>query len=346
MDKHQYAPGIHFNLPEAEYHAIPALSASAIKELLISPALFWTSSWMNPNKKEDEDTAAKIAGSAYHTRILEGRDVFYQQYAVKFAPEEHKDALRTVDDLRGFLKDRDQKTGGNKPDLIDRILALYPDVPIIDVLQEKYEQLHEGKIFLSFDLVENIEISAAYIEKNPHLNKCFVGGYPEVTIIWEDMETGLLMKARVDYLKLRAIVDLKTYDNTVRKPIDRAIISAMANYKYHIQTAVYHQAVEQAVFHAREGRVFGDHDPDWIKKFAASADHRFVFVFQMKGSTPIARGKIMPKHLVYECGLTSMRNAIEAFLVNLQIFGTDRWVEMQPIEEFSDDEFPVYTTDI
>ena len=36
--------GIYFNLPEAEYHALPRLSASEIKEILVSLATYWANS--------------------------------------------------------------------------------------------------------------------------------------------------------------------------------------------------------------------------------------------------------------------------------------------------------------
>ena len=67
---------------------------------------------------------------------------------------------------------------------------------IYDVEKANYEELHDGKEFLSPDLISKIEISAAMIEKNPELNKCFVGGYPEVTVLWT--EDGVKFKSRFE----------------------------------------------------------------------------------------------------------------------------------------------------
>jgi hypothetical protein len=78
--------GMHFGLDAEVYHAIPALSASGIKNLLISgPDFYYRCPWLNPAYEEEEtDTVAKTAGRAYHTRILEGRQTFYQQYGPTF----------------------------------------------------------------------------------------------------------------------------------------------------------------------------------------------------------------------------------------------------------------------
>jgi hypothetical protein len=50
------------------------------------------------------------------------------------------------------------------------------------------------------------------------------------------------MKARLDYLKPRAIVDLKTVGNPHGKPVAQAVNVALANYRYHVQAAVYQEA--------------------------------------------------------------------------------------------------------
>ena len=65
--------GIYFNLPEAEYHALRRLSASGIKNILISLPTFWAKSWMNPEvaDSDDKDTNAQILGRAYHAAIFE-----------------------------------------------------------------------------------------------------------------------------------------------------------------------------------------------------------------------------------------------------------------------------------
>jgi hypothetical protein len=60
--------GIYLNLPEDDYHADPALSASGIKKLLQSPADYWFTSVHNPDR-EDKDTAATVKAACTITPI-------------------------------------------------------------------------------------------------------------------------------------------------------------------------------------------------------------------------------------------------------------------------------------
>lgn len=75
MDASDIQGGLHFNLPEETYHAIPVLSSTGIKDLLMSPVDFLARSWMNTEPEdadEEDDKDLKKIGHAYHARILEG----------------------------------------------------------------------------------------------------------------------------------------------------------------------------------------------------------------------------------------------------------------------------------
>ena len=76
-----HADGIYLNLPEADYHADPALSASGIKNLLQSPADYWFQSVHNPDR-EDFDTTATAKGTLYHLMFFEP-ERFKETYAIK-----------------------------------------------------------------------------------------------------------------------------------------------------------------------------------------------------------------------------------------------------------------------
>lgn len=344
-----HEPGLYFGMPDEEYHAIPALSASGIKNILVSPMDFWARSWMNP-KHEFKTSVSMEMGTAYHTRILEGKGVFDTTYAPEFNPNDYPNALETTDDLKGYIKllkstDKKIKITGKKSDLISRIREHDEVIEIIDELKAEYEELHKGLSFLSDDLIESIEYAAAMIEKHPDLSKCFAGGYPEVTVIWIDAQTGVFMKSRFDYLKLKAIVDLKTYNNALQKPIDRAIYNSMASCKYHIQAATYMEADKQAVKHAQASLVFGDVDNSWVESYAKVEERPFIFVFQQTGIVPLARGKIFPKNGIHGAGEVSMREGIDLFAECIKTFGTDPWIDTAPIENLEDEGFPIWTTE-
>ena len=297
--------GIHFGLDAEVYHAIPALSASGIKNLLISGPDFWyRCPWLNPDfEEEEEDTLARIAGRAYHTRILEGRNAFYGAYAETFSAPNY--ALKTIEDMSEALAKVaiTLPSKAKKPDYIAAVRVHCPDELIFDDLREKHHAKHEGKEFLQADLIAKIEKAAAMIENHPEISRCFTGGYPEVTVIWT--EDGIRFKARFDYLKPRAIVDLKTFANFLNKPIDSAIYSAMGSGKYHIQAAFYIRAFQKARSFCTADKngaygLFWDdaHSNDkWYADLAACEDPGFYFVFQQKGPAPLAARKEIPARL-------------------------------------------------
>ena len=54
------------------------------------------------------------------------------------------------------------------------------------------------------------------------------------------------MKARLDYIKMQALVDLKSFSNMQSKPVQRAIDMAIATRKYYIPVVVYLEAIAAA----------------------------------------------------------------------------------------------------
>lgn len=359
----QHKPGIYFNLPFDQYLAIPALSNSGIKNLVISRMDFWANSWMNPNPPQEKEARHFLDGRAYHARILEGAEVFEQRYAPAFDDSKYPDALDKNDDMKEFLRQakaagHDVKLTGNKADFVAQIQAINPEVQIMDVLKAEYARENAGREFIDRDTMQQIELASAMIEKHPQLSKCFQGGYAEVTVLWIDEAYDIPMKARFDFLKTEAIVDLKTFANSLGKPIDRAIYGDIAANKYHIQAAVYHEAAAMAKRFVEQGNAFDcvhtpeglsfnqptEHVMQWLHNFAKANEPQFVFVFQQKGHAPLARGKIFPKGLVYQCGVTAVRDAMEEYVRCVEAFGATGtpWVDTSPIEGLDDEGFPAW----
>jgi hypothetical protein len=366
-------PGIYFDLPFDEYLAIPALSNSGIKKLLISSLDFWTHSWMNPNPPKDKEAKHFLDGRAYHARILEGEDAFNSRYAPAFDASEYPEALDTNDELKDCLRaakdaGHDVKLTGKKEFLIEQILDIDPNRQILEVLKKEYARQCQGREFIDLDTMNQIAFASAMIEKHPDISKCFQGGYPEVTIVWYETvlpdhqspdDFKVLMKARLDYLKIKAIVDLKTFANMHGKPIDRAIYGDISQNKYHIQTAVYFRAVSKAKEFVHSGDTWqcgpafdttaitplnDEHKQKWLEKFAMSNDLQFVFVHQQKGPAPVARANVMPRDNVYACGQHAVREAQEKFVRNVELYGMDGtpWVDVEPIGRLDDEGFPAW----
>ena len=165
-------PGIYFGLPEADYHADKALSNSGIKNMMISPLDYWARSWMNPAYEEEEKPHFKI-GKAWHKRLLEGSDAFYEEYAVALDKADYPEALVTSDDIKAKLKELGEKMTGKKADQIERLVAIDPSIEIWDVLVENHAEVNDGKILLEPDIVATVEAQASMIEGHPDISRCF-----------------------------------------------------------------------------------------------------------------------------------------------------------------------------
>lgn len=337
--------GLYFGLDDSVYHSLPYLSASGIKNILVSPMNFWAWSWMNPLKPESDSEAMKI-GKAYHKRILEGFEAFRDSYIQEFDGSQYPEALKTSTEIQAVLRARGLPVSGNKAEITRRLKESDPTAQIFDEIYDNWlNNEADGKDIVSREIMDRIEIAAAMIEKHPDLSKCFTGGYPEVTVIWQ--ENGIFFKSRFDYLKPRAIIDLKTFENMMGKPVDKAIYYAMASQKYHIQAAFYMgYAAPKAVEFARAGKVYGFATKDFLAKLSQTESHDFYFVFQQKGIAPVARGKKFPRNLMYGCGMQAIEDAISKYKQCLSTYGTAPWVDPTPIDEFEDESFPIFATEL
>ncbi len=337
--------GIYFGLPEDDYHALPRLSASGIKRLLVSLPDFYEASWMN-EAHEPPEKDGLVLGKASHMRIVEGREAFYGAYAKALDPDDYPNALRTADQLKAALKQRELTVTGKKELLTTRLLEADPYVEIWWVLLARHMAEHEGKILLKHELIACIEIAAAMIEKHPQLSKCFTGGAPEVSILWHDEETGVAMKTRLDYLKPRAICELKTFSNPLNKPIDKAITSAIANYRYHIQAAVNLIGVEHARRFFGTGQWHGSPPPELLPALLDADDFHYLFIFQKTGPAPLARGKEWPTGMMtHRMAVQQVADMQRVFKAALEKYGDGPWLDDGPIEAFADEDLPPWIGD-
>lgn len=339
--------GVYFGMPFAQYLAIPALSKSSEKLLLRSPMDFWArTAWINPNA-DDDDTKAKLDGRAYHTRINEGADAFYKMHVADLEPTEHKDALVTNDEMKAALTKRGVafKASARKGELVALLKENDPTVQIWEEMLRAHYAKHKGKTFLRAQVFREIEYAAAMIEKHPQLSRCFQGGYPEVAVIYEDPETGLPIKAMIDYLKVQMFTELKTFANQLARPIDSAIRHEIAARKYHIDVASYLEAIKHAKRMIRERgteAVHGEVPKDWIDRFAATTEHTGVFVFQQKGIAPVARGKHMIARMSLDAARDQIAEARRIYIKCIETFGTDPWVDLEDITDITDEDIPPY----
>jgi hypothetical protein len=174
MDEVTIKPGIYKGMSNAEYHAVPALNNSGIKQLLISPAHYKAQKEGQPTDLFDKTQAKFTFGSAFHASILEP-EVYEKEVAI--IPEEKTG--KNAESWKMF-KDKCRKeklmpiTGNEKETII-----------------KMTESINRHK------LASKIIRSSA--EK-------------ELSIFWNDPEYGFLCKIRVDFFSpiYRLIGDLKS----------------------------------------------------------------------------------------------------------------------------------------
>lgn len=374
-------PGIYFGMSEEAYFALPALSASGIKDLAASPMLFWAKcDWLSEKarkekaKREAEEKIHRTIGKAYHCRILEGPEAYVTRFACELSAEQCEGALESTDQIKAAINGFGQKPwskvpdelpngqayerAARKEDWIRQLIAQDPDARILANLQQQHREANAGKSFVPSDAHDEIEISARMIEADPDNRHAVQGGYPEVVLIWTDEATGVPMKARVDYLKIKAIVDLKTIANEHRS-IENAIRRSIANYAYNFQPRVYAEGVAAVKKVLRADPLAWALRDDWNAEQCAAAhawrekwvahedEPDFWFLFQAKPPAPVTRLVRYPLH-----GTTNMitgdivRSCQIKFRKLSETYGTSPWLDLAPPYDIADEDIPPWATEI
>lgn len=365
-------PGIYFGMPEAEYHAIHAASTSGLKKLSVSSMDYWANSPLNPDREEQDRKDYFDFGNAIHTLVLEGEEVYAARYVIGLDKGAFKTLLESTDQIKARIVELGSKpcTKGydditrtaKKEDWIAQLLDLDPEAQVWERIKADFEAEHQGAEIITHKIDRRVRIAARMILAQEDIAENFRDGYPEVSVFWYCPVTGCPMKARFDYLKLRRIVDLKSFGNKGGMPIDRAIERTIANYRYNVQHVVYDEAAEaakalirergeQAIF-ARysDGTVRGDvaEDAAWCALWAKQPPADFMFVFQQSGIAPVTRGKIMPRVSMGVFGATQrgVENLKRKFVACCEVYGAEAWLDLQAVEDIPDEAIPIWATEI
>lgn len=352
-------PGIYFGLPEEEYHADPSLSSSGIRNILISPLDYWVNSKMNPDY-EDTKTDAMTQGTAFHRRLLEPAR-FAEIYASMPTKDDYPDAIDGADALKKECERLDLKKGGKIEDLCERILEADPRAKLWPVIKQGLLADLAGRTLLKRDVISDIERMANIVLAHQSAEKALTGGMSEVSIFWNDTDTNVPMKARLDYLKIKAIVDVKSFNNPLSKPIDAAVASAVANGRYDVQAVIYDDAVRIAKQMLRRDKTAAINvvsgptpENDWLVALAACEHHAFAFVFIEQGAVTNVRVREFCKmetygglggtsNLYWQSGHAGYREGVRRYVDCMKEFGPDKpWIEDVPMRAFADAEFPMY----
>lgn len=209
------APGMWAKVGLDRYHGNlcdgPSISSSGLRSIFLkSPAHYWDTSYLNPQRSDHEDDKESfVLGRAVHHLIL-GEPFFAKLFVIR--PAEMADEEGEIKPWHG---------GRN---VCKKWLA---------------EQEKTGRTVLIGEQVERIKGMALSLGKHPLIRAGVLNGLIERSLVFQDKETGVWVKARPDAIPTDSgdFGELKTARG-IGDDADRA----MRTYRYDMQASVMRMA--------------------------------------------------------------------------------------------------------
>lgn len=201
-------PGI-YDIPIDVYHsqkccAGPSISSTGLRQIEHEcPARFFAFSDLNPDPYTRKKSEALSFGAAAHALML-GEPAFDARFVV--AP---KDSFSSNPGRSWHEDHKDRVSRG----LETRIIVRPADLVVIKSM-----------------------VTAQRAE--PEVANAFVEGEPEKSLIWQDKETGIWLKARPDWLPHEPAMRLAIEYKTTETLQPRRLGNAVFDYGYHMQAAM------------------------------------------------------------------------------------------------------------
>lgn len=237
-----YVPGtIIYNHPEFRYRKAPGISSTEIKTFANQSAAHYHDRYYGEPAIRVE-SAAMVLGLLVHCLVLEPEQV-KQRYQV--LDDADNSALRTVPQLREWLRNRELSQTGSKQELTERILQHDPGAPIWSVIQDRMKQRHCRLV--KSNVMHQAQRMASSITNHETVRALLEHGEAEVSVWGKHEATGLLTKCRPDLLHSSGnlCIDLKTCQCAAPRRFVRTIIDL----GYDLQQAHYIETLNSAGIH-------------------------------------------------------------------------------------------------
>lgn len=184
----------------------------------------------------------------------------------------------------------------------------------------------------------NIKQAINEIKNNKFYDNWFKGGYPEVSIFWQDEATGLNCRSRFDYLNLEFSVDYKTTQFVSGDNIKKSI----ANYQYNLQSAIYLRGLAKIITNKDIYIDGNDEQKEWVKSLAKNPDYQFRFLFQEKTPPYISRPAILACDILQASDVL-FQTALNIYKINMERYGVEKWGSgYDEVEEIRGTDMPTY----
>lgn len=208
---------------------------------------------------------------------------------------------------------------------------------------EREEIEAAGKTPLKREDFDRILGAGQAFAASPVLRDAFTAGVSEVSVFWETAD-GIPKKARFDFLKTRAIVDLKSIRNSRSIGFVEACRRALAEWNYPAQAAHYREGREAMAALVDAGAVHGDHDSAWLRAVADNDEWAFVFVFWQAEGAPLTWATMLsPGNPVLTVARTTLDMAETNYAEMMATYGPAQpWLIQAPLAELEIAELPAW----
>jgi hypothetical protein len=320
----------------SDYFSAPGLSNTGLKDLAVSPTRYWHK-WLNPERPPDEPTPAMQFGSALHCAVLEPGE-FDKRYACEVSAEDYPGCLVSMDDLRGWLRDHGiTPKGTRKDDAISQVQGVDHNVPILEVIERQHFAANQGKTILSRDDWARVHRAAESLRSEPRIQAILADGQAEVAMFATDPDTGVLLKAKMDWVTPKLTMDVKTFSQQRGKSIDKSVTDAIWYERYHWQAYLY-----STIRTLQPGADRGDGPmarsravPPFVLAFVESEEPHEVRIRELK---PMTGGQI---NLFWERARIEVRGMIQVYAECMAHFGVEKpWRYAREIDPLEDEELP------
>lgn len=334
--------GIYFGMPEAVYHADAALGSTDLKDILAN-AVEWhaaerNEAWIAARRamltkkeieREDMVSVGKRFGSALHTIILEP-DTFEDRYAVEQATPSH--IPRTKQEINDCLVAVGQQPLRTALAMVDYQAACrMHGVMLEDDWRNEQAIENADREVLSPRWHRSLQLIRRALERHSTAGKFLSNGRAEVSVFWTD-ETGLRLKVRFDYLRIRTVADLKSYAWREGTETVSCFVAAVRKLAYDFSAAHYMDArVNVLPRLVSEGRMFSgdvseaaDVDRHFLAQVAAYDKPRWWWIACKTTGVPEVDAVEMPQDLIqYSAAQTQVEYAKQAYRDMRAKFGDD-----------------------
>jgi len=238
-------PGVYADWAAPEYHTDEAYSASTGRNLIVGPTYCWQNRW---GQIERPSTDAQIEGTAYHTRILEGPEVFAKRYPMPPSRADYPEAIDGGREFTQALGELGLKKSGTIAEQMQRLRDAGSEFKgkFWSDIMDRWRADHPGAMKLSPELIAKIELAAQICAMHPDIGEVWKVGKPEVSICYLSA-SGMPCRVRMDWLRPGEIIDLKTIANQMKNPMNVQAARTIVGEFYHVQAFNYVEALEQAL---------------------------------------------------------------------------------------------------